>query len=110
MNRHARRAAAALARGKTMEPFQPSDQLTAVMSEWVSFALLQLDQQRLDVVRACLDAEGADVRVVVTLRAGTVALEATNAAAGKRMELFVEHVGALRPDTGFGQPDTSRKQ
>jgi hypothetical protein len=92
------------------EPFQPSDQLTAVIAAWVNFVVLQLDQQKLDVVRRCLDDEGTDVRVVVTLRASTVALEAIKVAAGQKFELFVEHVAPLRPDTGFATDTSSRKQ
>jgi hypothetical protein len=52
--------------------------------------------------------------VVVRLRKGTVCLDAIVDAVGdardRYIELYREDVAPLRPDDGFGQPDTNTRQ
>jgi len=94
----------------TDTPIRPSADLTAAISAWINMAVLQLDEMRLNVMYACLEREGADVRVVVRLREGAIILEGTNEADGRRVELFREDVAPLRPDDGgFALPDSSER-
>jgi hypothetical protein len=60
--------------------------------------VLQLDEERLKALRACLHSEQTEVRVVARFRAGAVILEVINRADGTRSELFREDVGPLPLD------------
>jgi hypothetical protein len=88
-----------------MDPIRPSDDLTVAVSAWLDFAIHQLNQERLDVLRACITAEGGDVQIVARLREGAIILEGISA--GQRVELFREDVGSLRRDEGLAIPYTS---
>ena len=55
-------------------------------------------QERFETLRACLQAVGADVRVVIRLREGAILLEATNNR--QRLELYREDVAPHRPGGG----------
>ena len=73
----------------------PTDTLIAALGPWLGAAAQQLDQERFETLRACLQADGADVRVVIRLREGAILLEATNN--GQRLELYREDVAPHRP-------------
>ena len=89
---------------------QVTEALTIAMADWVSMAVQQLDQERMDVFNRCVATEGADIRVVVCLREGAVLLEATNMVAGTRFELFREDVEPLRPADYVGHQGQSGRQ
>jgi hypothetical protein len=73
----------------------PTDTLIAALGPWLGAAAQQLDQERFETLRACLQADSADVRVVIRLREGAILLEATNN--GQRLELYREDVTPHRP-------------
>ena len=85
---------------------QITEALTISIADWVSMAVQQLDQERKDLFNRCVATEGADIRVVVCLREGAILLEATNVAAGTRLELFREDVEPLRPADYFGDQES----
>ena len=85
-----------------MDPIPATDDLTRAVSKWFKTAVLQLDEERLKTLRACLHSEQTEVRVVACFRAGAVILEVINRADGTRSELFREDVGPLPlDDSGF---------
>jgi hypothetical protein len=86
-----------------------TNDLTRTVSAWLTAVALQLDSDRLKTLRACLDADQADVYVVARLREGAVVLEGINRANDTYTELWREDVEPLRPDSGFAMPDTSRQ-
>jgi hypothetical protein len=81
-----------------MDPIRATDDLTRAVSKWFKTAVLQLDEERLKTLRACLHSEQTEVRVVACFRAGAVILEVINRADGTRSELFREDVGPLPLD------------
>ena len=83
-----------------------TDVLTRAVGAWVTEVATKLDAGRLGVLRACLEAPDADVRLVVELREGALILEATTTN-GKRLELYREEVHPLRPTDNFGHGDDS---
>ena len=87
----------------------PTDALTKAMSAWASFAIIQLDQDKLNILRACLDAEGMDVHIIARLREGAVILDAVSNKDGKRTPLFRQDVEPLRPQTAFAEPESGGK-
>jgi hypothetical protein len=95
----------------------PTDDLTSAASAWLTAVLPRLGA---DQLKACEEALGGrcDLRVVVRLRKGTVCLDAivdaivdaVGDARDRYIELYREDVAPLRPDDGFGQPDTNTRQ
>jgi hypothetical protein len=77
----------------------PTDTLVAALGPWLSAAALQLDQERLEALRACLQSDDADVRIVIRLKEGAIVLDATNN--GQRLELYREDVAQLRLSDAF---------
>ena len=83
----------------------PTDALTAAISGWVTEAAAKLDADNMGVLTGILGGFGAlDIRVVVSLRAGTVVLEAANEAASRRLELYREDVEPFRLAAGEARP------
>jgi hypothetical protein len=80
----------------------PTNALVAAVGPWLGAAALQLDQERLETLRACLLVDGADVRVVIRLREGAIVLDATNDD-GQRLELCREDVAQLLGDASGHQ-------
>jgi len=74
----------------------PTHTLIGALGPWLIVAARQLDQERFEALRACLRADGADVRVVIRLREGAILLEATNN--GQRLELYREDVAQHRSE------------
>jgi hypothetical protein len=66
----------------------PPDDLRRFVANWVSTAIQQLNAEQTNVLRSCLEAPGADVRVVFCLKEGDVMLEVDNG--GRRLELYRE--------------------
>jgi hypothetical protein len=94
-----------------MEPQRPIDILIHVLSAWLAaVARHHLDDERRKVLFACLDADQADVYIVVRLREGAIVLDGINLANGTRYELWREEVQSLTPVSGFAMPETDRKQ
>jgi hypothetical protein len=87
----------------------PTDALIKAMSAWASFAVLQLDQDQHNILRACLDQEGMDVHIVARLREGALILDAVSNKDGKRTALFRQDVEPLRPATAFAEPESGGK-
>jgi hypothetical protein len=88
----------------------PTDDLTDALLGWLTAVALQLDNGRLKVLRACLDADQADVHIVARLREGSIVLEGVNLANKTSTELWAENVEPLFPqDDAFGL-GTSTKQ
>jgi hypothetical protein len=73
----------------------PTDDLTAAVTAWVTSKVLLLDNEHLQVLQACTEANGADLRVVIAFREGTISFEAT--LLGKCLALAREHVTPLQP-------------
>ena len=88
-----------------------TDNLTVAVARWVTAVAREVvtDLDKAKALDACLNAEEADLRVTLRLRAGVITFEGTNEAAGKYVELYRQHVEPLRPQTGCGGPqDGSR--
>jgi hypothetical protein len=66
----------------------PTDDLRRLVANWVSTAIQQLNAEQTKVLRTCLEAPGADVRVAFCLKEGDIMLEVDNA--GRRLELYRE--------------------
>jgi hypothetical protein len=56
----------------------PTENLIAAIGPWLDGAKLHMDQERLEAYRACLQADSADVQIVIRLREGAIVLDATN--------------------------------
>jgi hypothetical protein len=54
----------------------PTHVLLAALSVWVKSALGQLDRARLRALHECLDMEGADLRIVISLHERSITVEA----------------------------------
>ena len=102
-----------------VEPIQPTDDLDNAAAAWTNYAVMCLGQlkadEKLDVLYACFARDQSDVRVVISLREGSIILEGVNNAnlepgQLRCIELYREEVGPFRPQSGFGQPDTRTKQ
>jgi hypothetical protein len=78
-----------------MDPIRATDDLTRAVERWFRTAVLQLNEERLQTLRASLQAEHTDVRVVACLRQGTLTLEAISRADGTRSELYREDIGSF---------------
>ena len=46
----------------------PTENLIAAIGPWLDGAKLHMDQERLEAYRACLQADSADVQIVIRLR------------------------------------------
>ncbi len=68
----------------------PTENLIAAVGPWLSAAKLSMDQECLETLHACLQADGADVQINIRLREGAIVLDATNN--GQRLELYRESV------------------
>lgn len=68
----------------------PTENLIAAVGPWLSAAKRHMDQERLETLQACLQADGADVQINIRLREGAIVLDATNN--GKHLELYREDV------------------
>ena len=75
---------------------QITDNMTTATAAWVTAAALELDEDRMNVFKRCTEMGGADIRVTVALRAGTLILDAVIEAVGRRAELFRQDVDPLR--------------
>ena len=51
---------------------QITDNMTTATAAWVTAAALELDEDRMNVFKRCTEMGGADIRVTVALRAGTL--------------------------------------
>ena len=79
----------------------PTAALCAAIAAWVTRAAHQIPQEKLDILQTAVNAENADLYVVVRLREGAIVLDAVNRERGLRNELFRQEVEPLRPFTGF---------
>ncbi len=68
----------------------PTENLIAALVPWLEGARLQMDQERIETYRACLQADGADVEIAIRVREGVIVLGATNN--GRHLELYREEV------------------
>src|SRR3974377_1775936 len=90
-----------------------TDNLTVAVARWVTAVAREVvtHPEKAKALDACLNAEEADLRVTLRLRAGVITFEGTNEAAGKYVELYRQHVEPLRPQTGCGgAPGATRAQ
>lgn len=78
----------------------PTENLIAAVGPWLSAAKLRMDQERLETLHACLQADGADLQIAIRLREGAIVLDATNN--GQRLELYREDV---QPRDAFGRQE-----
>jgi hypothetical protein len=78
----------------------PTENLIAALGPWLDGARLHMDQEHLETYRACLQADGADVEIVIHLREGAIVLEAANN--GRRLELYREDIQSR---DAFGRPE-----
>ncbi|WP_407179585.1 hypothetical protein [Bradyrhizobium sp. STM 3562] len=78
----------------------PTENLIDAIGPWLDGARLHMDQQRLETYRACLQADGGDVQIVIRLKEGAIVLDATNN--GQLLELYREDV---QPRDSFGRPE-----
>lgn len=78
----------------------PTENLIAALGPWLDGARLHMDEEHLETYRACLQADGADVQIVIRLRQGAIVLDATNN--DQRLELYREEV---QPRDAFGRPE-----
>jgi hypothetical protein len=85
---------------------QITDNMTTATAAWVTAAALELDEDRMNVFKRCTEMGGADIRVTVALRAGTLILDAVIEAVGRRAELFRQDVDPLRLRTPFVSPES----
>jgi hypothetical protein len=85
---------------------QITDNMTTATAAWVTVAALELDEGRMNVFKRCTEMGGADIRVTVALRAGTLILDAVIEAVGRRAELFRQDVDPLRLRTPFASPES----
>jgi hypothetical protein len=89
----------------------PTENLLAAIGPWLSAAKLRMDQERLETLHACLQADGADVQIAMRLREGAIVLDATNK--GQRLELYREDVQPRDAQEAlkwiFGKPTPSQK-
>jgi hypothetical protein len=79
-----------------------TDNLTLAAVAWFNMVAPQLNAEQSEVMRLCADAAGADLRVVMRFKEGTIALEGINEEAGKCVELFREDIEPLRVADHFG--------
>jgi hypothetical protein len=84
-----------------MDPVRATDELTRAVEKWFKTAVLQLDEEQLQTLRASLNADHIEVRVLVCLREGALILDAISNADGTRRELYRENVGPLPLDVSF---------
>jgi hypothetical protein len=74
----------------------PSDTLTTAVAAWITATTTRLNPERAELMRACVASADTDLRVIVTLKEGTIVFEGTNAGAGKSVELYREEVEPMR--------------
>jgi hypothetical protein len=96
-----------------MEPIRPTDDLANAAAAWTNYAVMCLVEQlkadeKQDVLYACFERDQSDVRVVISLRDGSIILEGVNNSnlepgQLRCIELYREEVGPFRPHSGFGQ-------
>jgi hypothetical protein len=77
-----------------------TENLIAAVGPWLNAAKLCIDRERLETLRACLQADGADVQINIRLREGAIVLDATNN--GQHLELYRENV---QPRDAFGRQE-----
>jgi hypothetical protein len=75
-----------------------TENLIAAVGPWLTAAKLRMDQERLETLRACLQADGADVQIVIRVRECAIVLHATNN--GQHLEPYREDV---EPRDTFGR-------
>lgn len=82
------------------------DALVKAAADFVSAAAHELDDERLAILRSCIESTGEDVRIVTRLKAGALLVEGVFESDRKRVELFRVDVPPLRPlRDGFGHGD-----
>ncbi|TYO65758.1 hypothetical protein FXV83_15185 [Bradyrhizobium hipponense] len=67
-----------------------TENLIAAIGPWLDEAKLHMDQERVDAYVACLQADGADVQIVIRLREGTISLDGTHD--GQPLDLYRQEV------------------
>jgi hypothetical protein len=73
-----------------------TDTLTTAIAAWVAMVAQRLDAEHAELMRNCVAATGADLRVVARLKEGTIVLEGVNDEAGKYVEFYREDVKPMR--------------
>ena len=88
-----------------------TENLIAAIGPWLSDVKRSMDQERLETLQACLQADGADVQINIRLREGAIVVDATNN--GQHLELYREDLPSrevVRQDAlrwMFGPPKAS---
>jgi hypothetical protein len=89
------------------QPDEPAlaTRVAASVRAWAAAAVGELDPEGLELVRAALSDDGSDLCVEVHLRAGCIALVATDARYSRRHELIAQRVGGeIHPDGQTAPP------